>query len=89
LTRRIERRFSDERVPHIISLGIASIALSVLFVLVGEFWTSVRWCLLSARRTCSRIQGRRPGKAAHRRGLILKSLEHDEELQHAEKTFGA
>jgi hypothetical protein len=41
LTRRIERRFSDERVPHIISLGIASIALSMLFVLVGEFWTSV------------------------------------------------
>jgi hypothetical protein len=89
LTRRIERRFSDERVPHIISLGIASIALSVLFVLVGEFWTSVRWCLLSARRTCSRIPVGRPGKAAHRRGLIPKSLEHDEELQHAEKTFGA
>jgi hypothetical protein len=41
VTRRIERRFSDEKLPTIITLAIASIALSVLFVLIGEFWTSV------------------------------------------------
>jgi hypothetical protein len=41
VTRRIERRFSDEILPTIITLTIASIALSVLFVLIGEFWTSV------------------------------------------------
>ena len=41
VTRRIERHFSDETLPTIITLATASIALSALFVLIGEFWTSV------------------------------------------------
>ncbi len=41
VTRRVERRFSGETLPTIITLAIASVALSVLFVLIGEFWTSV------------------------------------------------
>lgn len=39
--RAIERRFRDETVPAIVTLTIASILLSGLFVLVGEFWTSI------------------------------------------------
>jgi hypothetical protein len=38
---RIERRFRDETVLAIVTLTIASILLSGLFVLVGEFWTSI------------------------------------------------
>jgi hypothetical protein len=41
VTRRIERRFSDETLPMIITLVIASVALAGLFVMVGEFWTSI------------------------------------------------
>ena len=38
---RIERRFVNEALPTIFTLVIASLILSVLFVLVGEFWTSI------------------------------------------------
>ena len=41
VTRRIERRFSGETLPTIITLAIASVALAGLFVMVGEFWTSI------------------------------------------------
>jgi hypothetical protein len=41
VTRRIERRFSDETLPTIITLVIASVALAGLFVMIGEFWTSI------------------------------------------------
>jgi hypothetical protein len=41
VTRRVERRFSDETLPTIITLVIASVALAGLFVMVGEFWTSI------------------------------------------------
>jgi hypothetical protein len=41
VARRIERRFSDEPLLRIITLVIASVALAGLFVLVGEFWTSI------------------------------------------------
>jgi hypothetical protein len=41
VARRIERRFSDETLPRIITLVIASVALAGLFVMVGEFWTSI------------------------------------------------
>jgi len=37
---RIERRFAGEPLPTIVTLAVASVALSALFVLVGEFWTS-------------------------------------------------
>ena len=55
VTRRIERRFSDEMLPTMITLAIASIALSVLFVLIGEFWTSV---LQMARVGSQHVGGR-------------------------------
>jgi len=38
---RIERRFADEALPTIVTLVVASVALSAVFVLVGELWTSV------------------------------------------------
>jgi len=38
---RIERRFAGEALPTIVTLVVASVAVSALFVLVGEFWTSV------------------------------------------------
>ena len=38
---RIERRFAGEALPTIVTLVVASVVVSVLFVLVGEFWTSV------------------------------------------------
>lgn len=38
---RIERRFGAEALPTFVTLVIASLVLSLLFVLVGEFWTSV------------------------------------------------
>ena len=41
VTRRIERRFSGETLPTIITLVIAAVALAGLFVMVGEFWTSI------------------------------------------------
>jgi hypothetical protein len=41
VTRRIERRFRDETLATIITLAVASVAVSALFVLVGEFWTSI------------------------------------------------
>ena len=41
VTRSIERRFSDETLPAIITLVIASVVLAGLFVMVGEFWTSI------------------------------------------------
>lgn len=41
VTRRIERRFSDELLPTIVTLVIASVALAGLFVMVGEFWASI------------------------------------------------
>lgn len=41
ITRSIERRFTNETFPAIITLAIASIAVSGLFILVGEFWTSI------------------------------------------------
>jgi hypothetical protein len=39
--RRIERRFRDEPLLGAIILLLASVALAGLFVMVGEFWTSV------------------------------------------------
>jgi hypothetical protein len=30
----------------------------------------------------------RAGEAAHRRGLVLKRFEHDQQLQHAEQALG-
>ena len=39
--RKIERRFDDERLPAIIALVMASVVLSALILLVGEFWTSI------------------------------------------------
>jgi len=39
--RSIERRFQDEALPAIATLAIASVVLAALFVLVGEFWTSI------------------------------------------------
>ncbi len=39
--RRIQRRFGDEPVPAAISLILASIVVSGLFVMAGEFWTSI------------------------------------------------
>lgn len=41
ISRTIERRFSDETLPAIITLAIASVAVSGIFVGVGEVWTSV------------------------------------------------
>lgn len=41
IIRRINRRFEDEPVPAAISLILASIAVSSLFVMAGEFWTSI------------------------------------------------
>jgi hypothetical protein len=41
IIRRIKRRFGDEPVPATISLILASIAVSGLFVMAGEFWTSI------------------------------------------------
>jgi hypothetical protein len=38
---RIERRFGDEAWPAVFALIIASVVVSALFVLVGEFWTSI------------------------------------------------
>jgi hypothetical protein len=38
---RIERRFGDEAWPAMVALVIASLVVSALFVLVGEFWTSI------------------------------------------------
>ena len=38
---RIERRFAGDPLPTIVTLLVASVALSALFVLIGEFWTSV------------------------------------------------
>lgn len=38
---RIERRFAGDPLPTIVTLVVASVALSALFVLVGEFWTSI------------------------------------------------
>ena len=40
VTRRIERHFSDDTLPVMITLVIASVVLAGLFVMVGEFWTS-------------------------------------------------
>jgi hypothetical protein len=41
LSRRVERRFVDERFAGLITLALASIAVSMLFVLIGEFWSSI------------------------------------------------
>ena len=41
ISRRIERRFSDELLPAIVTLAVASVAVSAVFLLVGEFWTSI------------------------------------------------
>jgi hypothetical protein len=38
---RIERRFATDALPAIVTLVMASLVLSGLFVLVGEFWTSI------------------------------------------------
>ena len=38
---RIERRFADEPLPTVVTLVVASVALSAVFVFVGEFWTSI------------------------------------------------
>jgi hypothetical protein len=38
---RIERRFGDEAWPAMVTLVVASLVVSALFVLVGEFWTSI------------------------------------------------
>jgi hypothetical protein len=38
---RIERRFADEPLPTVVTLIVASVALSGLFVFTGEFWTSI------------------------------------------------
>ena len=37
----IVRRFGDEVVPAVITLTLASVVLSGLMVMVGEFWTSI------------------------------------------------
>ncbi len=37
----IDRRFEDEPVPAAITLTLASVVLSGLLVVVGEFWTSI------------------------------------------------
>lgn len=37
----IERRFAEEPLPAIVTLVVASVALSAVFVFVGEFWTSI------------------------------------------------
>ena len=41
VTRRIERRFSEEPLPAIIAMVFVSVALAGLFVMFGEFWTSL------------------------------------------------
>jgi hypothetical protein len=41
IAQRTERRFADEPVAAGITLAIASVAVTVLFVLIGEFWTSI------------------------------------------------
>jgi hypothetical protein len=39
--RRIEGRFGDEDIPRFVSLAVACVVLSGLFVFLGELWTSV------------------------------------------------
>jgi len=53
--RKIERRFSDESIPTIICLAVASIMLSAAFVFFGELWTS---CLQMIRVWNQHVGGR-------------------------------
>ena len=39
--RAVDRRFAGERIPAAITLVVASVVLSWLFVMLGEFWTSI------------------------------------------------
>ena len=41
VTRRIRRRFSDDRLPAVVALVLACIVVPGLFLFVGEFWTSI------------------------------------------------
>jgi hypothetical protein len=41
VTQRIERRFSEEPLPAMIALVFVSVVLAGLFVMIGEFWTSI------------------------------------------------
>lgn len=66
--RRIEQRFAEERLPTLVSLAVASVALSGMFVFVGEFWTS----LLQMIRVGSQHVGGRVNK--------LPWLQHQTEI---------
>jgi len=53
--RRIDRRFAAERIPMIVCLAVASVALSAAFVACGELWTS---CLQMIRVWNQHVGGR-------------------------------
>ena len=41
VVRTVQRRFAGEKVPTVITLVLASVVLSWVFVMLGEFWTSI------------------------------------------------
>jgi hypothetical protein len=41
VVRAVQRRFAGDKVPIVITLVLASVVLSWLFVMLGEFWTSI------------------------------------------------
>jgi hypothetical protein len=67
----IERHFSDETLPTIITLVTASIALSALFVLIGEFWTSVLQMIRVGSQHVGGRVARLPWKQHEREILVI------------------
>jgi hydrogenase-4 membrane subunit HyfE len=71
VSRRIERRFRDEPLPAIITLAVASVVVSALFVLVGEFWTSILQMIRVGSQHVGGRVARLPWKQHERQILIV------------------